>query len=174
MIKASQKLLGEHDFRNFCKMDVGAVSNFRRNILSVEINPVIEFTNGTSSQHQVYAFVIKGSAFLWHQVRCMVAILFLIGQHLEEPSVIDEFLNVEKNTKPNYEMASEIPLVLWECGYDQHLEWHKDPESQNYILIKLQSFFEDSLLKSVQIFSILDPLRTELKRSGFGKFFLFI
>ena len=30
---------------------------------------------------------IKGSAFLWHQVRCMVAILFLIGQGLESPFV---------------------------------------------------------------------------------------
>ncbi|KAL7617024.1 hypothetical protein Lser_V15G00158 [Lactuca serriola] len=30
---------------------------------------------------------IKGSAFLWHQVRCMVAVLFLIGQGLESPDV---------------------------------------------------------------------------------------
>ena len=30
---------------------------------------------------------IKGTAFLWHQVRCMVAVLFLIGQGLESPSV---------------------------------------------------------------------------------------
>jgi hypothetical protein len=30
---------------------------------------------------------IKGSAFLWHQVRCMVAVLFLIGQGLESPFV---------------------------------------------------------------------------------------
>jgi tRNA U38,U39,U40 pseudouridine synthase TruA len=30
---------------------------------------------------------VKGMAFLWHQVRCMVAILFLIGENLEEPEV---------------------------------------------------------------------------------------
>jgi len=24
--------------------------------------------------------IIKGSAFLWHQVRCMMAVLFMIGK----------------------------------------------------------------------------------------------
>jgi len=37
--------------------------------------------------HQLYAIKIKGSAFLWHQVRCMVAVLFMIGQGLESPEV---------------------------------------------------------------------------------------
>lgn len=32
---------------------------------------------------------IKGSAFLWHQIRCMVAVLFLIGQGLESSDVRD-------------------------------------------------------------------------------------
>lgn len=36
MKSAAQKYLGEHDYRNFCKMDiVGGVTNFKRNILSV-------------------------------------------------------------------------------------------------------------------------------------------
>lgn len=30
---------------------------------------------------------IRGMAFLWHQIRCMVSVLFLIGLHLEEPEV---------------------------------------------------------------------------------------
>ena len=30
---------------------------------------------------------IKGSAFLWHQVRFMVAVLFMIGEGHESPSV---------------------------------------------------------------------------------------
>lgn len=36
---ASKLLLGTHDFRNFCKMDVGnGVVEFTRNILDVQIN----------------------------------------------------------------------------------------------------------------------------------------
>jgi tRNA pseudouridine38/39 synthase len=30
------------------------------------------------------------------QIRCMVAILFLIGKKLEEPSIIDELYDLEK------------------------------------------------------------------------------
>lgn len=40
-----------------------------------------------SEGNQLGAIKIKGSAFLWHQVRCMVAVLFLIGQGLESPDV---------------------------------------------------------------------------------------
>ncbi|EXJ87846.1 hypothetical protein A1O1_04773 [Capronia coronata CBS 617.96] len=65
---------------------------------------------------RVYTFCVNGSAFLWHQVRCMVAVLFLVGQGLEEPSIIDELLDVDKNPgRPMYEMADDAPLVLWDC-----------------------------------------------------------
>jgi tRNA pseudouridine38/39 synthase len=64
----------------------------------------------------VYYFHVRGSAFLWHQIRHMVAILFLVGQGLEKPSIITDLLDVEKNPrKPNYTLAAEAPLVLWDC-----------------------------------------------------------
>ncbi|KAK5475400.1 pseudouridine synthase deg1 [Exophiala xenobiotica] len=67
---------------------------------------------------KVYTFCVHGTAFLWHQVRCMVAMLFLVGQGLEEPSLIDELLDVEKNPgRPMYEMADDAPLVLWDCVF---------------------------------------------------------
>lgn len=37
--------------------------------------------------NRLFAMIIKGSAFLWHQVRCLVAVLFMIGQGLESPNV---------------------------------------------------------------------------------------
>lgn len=41
MKEASRKLIGTHDFRNFCKMDVGnGVVEFIRNILEIDIKPV--------------------------------------------------------------------------------------------------------------------------------------
>jgi len=46
----------------------------------------------------------------------MVAILFLIGQGLETPSLIDSLLDVQKTPcKPQSEMADDAPLVLWDC-----------------------------------------------------------
>lgn len=65
---------------------------------------------------KVYAFVVHGSAFLWHQVRHMMAILFLIGQGLEAPNLVSELLDTAKHPcKPLYNMADETPLVLWDC-----------------------------------------------------------
>lgn len=66
-------MLGDHDFRNFCKMDVEHVLSFRRNILAcrVEAAPA-----GGMAGRDVALLHIRGTAFLWHQVhsgRCAFA-----------------------------------------------------------------------------------------------------
>ena len=73
----------------------------------------------------VYAYKVRGSGFLWHQVRHMVAILFLIGQGLEKPSLVDQLLDVNSNPrKPTYDMAEAAPLVLEECNFPgAGLQW---------------------------------------------------
>lgn len=44
---ASQKLLGVHDFRNFCKMDVGnGVTEFIRNIYEINVEPTADDCDG--------------------------------------------------------------------------------------------------------------------------------
>lgn len=47
----------------------------------------------------MYVLTIKGKAFLWHQIRCIMAILFLIGQNKEEPVVINELLDISENPR---------------------------------------------------------------------------
>lgn len=74
----------------------------------------------TSSLPTVYVFRLHGSAFLWHQVRHMVSILFLVGQGFEQPSLIDELLDISRHPrKPRYEMAEDAPLVLQDCIFPQ-------------------------------------------------------
>ena len=69
-----------------------------------------------SSTPTIYTFTLHGSAFLWHQVRHMVAIIFLVGQGLEPPSLVDDLLDISKTpARPQYEMADDAPLVLWDC-----------------------------------------------------------
>lgn len=87
MRESSKKYIGEHDFRHFCKIDIVNVSNFVRTILRTDI---IKFRDGRDDDisTEVYYFEIEGQAFLWHQVRYLTAILFLIGSHLEEPNVL--------------------------------------------------------------------------------------
>jgi len=115
MRKACALLVGSHDFRNFCKIDAANVMSFIREIRAVEIECIQE---AKDPKHNLLAFVLKGSGFLWHQVRCIVAVLFTIGEGLEEVSVVSELLDVKKNPcKPTYKMAPELPLVLWDCAF---------------------------------------------------------
>ena len=65
MREAAGDFVGDHDFRNFCKVDAQHVSSFRRTILDFRIMPLEGLTAGGA---QVYALHVRGTAFLWHQV----------------------------------------------------------------------------------------------------------
>ncbi|KAI3323923.1 pseudouridine synthase [Xylariaceae sp. AK1471] len=72
---------------------------------------------------KVYYFHVRGSAFLWHQIRCMVAVLFMVGQGLEDASVIDKLLDfTAEPRRPAYALANETPLVLWDCLFPKDLD----------------------------------------------------
>lgn len=145
MKAAVKKFEGLHDFRNFCKLDqCKRITNFERRIFHADIEEVdagMGYIGIPAFQHykdsalgpesfsnvhspvkaiypKVYTVILHGTAFLWHQIRHMVAILFLIGQGLESPDLIDELLDVQKNPqKPVYKMADDAPLVLWDCVF---------------------------------------------------------
>lgn len=214
MRNAASRLLGEHDFRNLCKVDASKqITNYRRRIDGVSIGPVSTGWPTSASAHHSTASVeeeedegregmfvlnLRGTAFLYHQVRNIMAILFLVGAKLERPEVVEELMNVERGaiaadrikmrlaaaegkwhlpinpssspstesaptelpmwvskalnssdsasdsvaespaesdeslevyeTKPNYEMAADRPLVLWECGFlPSDVEWRVGP-----------------------------------------------
>lgn len=81
------------------------------------------------------------------QVRCMVAVLFMVGKHLESTDIVSKLLNTTLvPAKPIYEMASEIPLVLYDCGYED-LYWtnrnaEQDGGASADILRKLVEHYE--------------------------------
>ncbi|XP_039166579.1 uncharacterized protein LOC104442515 [Eucalyptus grandis] len=83
MESAGQKFVGDHDFRNICKMDAFNVHNYKLHIRSFELSSC----DKRLESNELWCFKIKGSAFLWHQVRCMVAWMFMVGQGLESPDV---------------------------------------------------------------------------------------
>ncbi|CCE66211.1 hypothetical protein TPHA_0P00530 [Tetrapisispora phaffii CBS 4417] len=115
METAASYFKGEHDFRNFCKLDGSKqITNFKRTMMSSQILQVNE---------EFYCFDLIGSAFLWHQVRCMTAILFLVGQNLEVPEIVSQLVDVASNPqKPIYDMASDIPLILYDCKFPE-MDW---------------------------------------------------
>ncbi|KII84083.1 hypothetical protein PLICRDRAFT_368528 [Plicaturopsis crispa FD-325 SS-3] len=139
MRDGAARLVGDHDFRNVCKVDPSKqITNFTRTIKRADISAVPD------EQDDMYVFDLVGSGFLYHQVRHIMAILFLVGTGLEKPSVVSALLNTDPalpttttdeeglpldlvDRKPEYQMADGLPLMLWDCGYDDSdVQWRTD------------------------------------------------
>lgn len=155
---AGQLLIGEHDFRNFCKMDVAnGVVTYTRRIHSVHAD-CLQISDKQSS-YDMCSLTIQGKAFLWHQIRCIVSVLFRIAAGKEDPSVITDLLDVEKNPRrPQYVMASEVPLNLFQCDYDPQLDWQYDDEAVLVTMKQLQDLWTDASVKATMIRASLDQL----------------
>ncbi|KAJ1605542.1 Deg1p-like type II pseudouridylate synthase TruA [Cryptosporidium canis] len=118
MDAAAKQFLGTHDFRRFCKMDLKNRKNmtYVRTIYEFDVKMV-----GDSNTFAVAT--IKGSAFLWHQVRLMMGILFEIGQQRFHPEIITQMLtDLERQscTDISFQMATELGLVLWDCVFKEY------------------------------------------------------
>lgn len=67
----------------------------------------------------MYELTIEGSGFLWHQIRCIMSILLLVGQGKEHPDVILQLLDVKQNpSKPQYSIAKQLPLNLFHTYFE--------------------------------------------------------
>jgi tRNA pseudouridine38/39 synthase len=109
MRRAGALLQGVHDYRNFCKMDVVNVHNYMREIRKVDVVEV---------DAQLCFLRVEGTAFLWHQIRCVAAVLFMVGRGQERPEVVTQLLDVEAHPrKPVYDIAAPLPLVLHDSDY---------------------------------------------------------
>ncbi|XP_069840877.1 tRNA pseudouridine(38/39) synthase isoform X2 [Dendropsophus ebraccatus] len=148
MDRAARMLEGTHDFRNLCKMDVAnGVVQFVRTVLSARVEPLPELP-GEPGPFQLYQLQIRGLAFLYHQVRCIMGVLFLIGQSKEQPEVMRELLDVERNPrKPQYNMAVEFPLILYDCQYDE-VEWRAERDLHSVTVSHLQRLWTREAVKS--------------------------
>ena len=152
--KACIKLVGDHYFYNFCKIDKSKFdTNYNRRIYEFKIVkcdglfPNIKNVSNNSNFFDMYYFQIKGSAFLWHQIRCIVGIIFLIGNKNEDISIIDKLL-AEKNTHYNYQIASDKPLVLSNCQFESvdfyNSNINAEISAKNYY--DLSSIYEEKMV----------------------------
>ena len=90
-------------------------------LLAPDLAPAVDAVDAAAAEGSgsglVYLEVV-GRAFLYHQVRCIAALLFLVGRRLESPESVAALLDVAAvPARPLYPMASEAPLILHHCGY---------------------------------------------------------
>lgn len=160
MQQAISYLVGEHDFRNLCSLDLKhGVINHKRTILSTHIKP-LRYTDCDDSKTVIspfafYEIVIVGHAFLYHQIRCIMTIIFLVGTGSEKPEVVRDLLDIEKcPSKPNYNMASPLPLSLFDCEYnsqDLPLGWKYDKLALQHLSQQLKKLWHQYKTKTLMI-----------------------
>lgn len=99
MQDAAKYLIGEHDFRNLCKMDKDKTT--MRRVIKVDIvsPPTTLGTEEGTHPLDSCKLVILGQSFVWHQIRCIAAVLIYVGKGLEEPEIVRELLDIEKNPR---------------------------------------------------------------------------
>ncbi|KAJ0182919.1 hypothetical protein K1T71_000895 [Dendrolimus kikuchii] len=160
---ACSKIIGSHDFRHLCKMDVGnGVVEFIRHINSAAILPVDD--KDCDLPTSMYSLIIEGNAFLWHQIRCIMGVLLLVGQGLEKPEVFDQLLDVESNPrKPQYNMALDIPLNLFHCEYEieDTNKWVCERDEMMSVVSHLQNQWSIHSVKTTMIKDCLQDLETK-------------
>ena len=118
MREGCRALEGTHDFQNFCKIDPMNVSRFVRTIHSVRV-----LRDPEPGRRFRCRLEIVGTAFLYHQVRLMVSVLFKIAEGNETVETLKKLLNrKEDDARPAFPMAPELPLVLSESSYPT-LDW---------------------------------------------------
>jgi tRNA pseudouridine38/39 synthase len=154
MQAAAARLVGEHDFRNFCKVDGSKqIENHCRRVLKAVVRPdsgqslaeYEQLDSDSQSNQNFYVFELVGSAFLWHQVRHIMSVLFHVGHGFEDPEIVTRLLHTgypcddsatdcdaqakfscsteqglaaPVKSKPLYQMGAALPLQLYRCGYD--------------------------------------------------------
>ncbi|XP_068212417.1 tRNA pseudouridine(38/39) synthase [Palaemon carinicauda] len=205
MNEAAQHLVGSHDYRNFCKMDVGnGVVNFCRRILKIhicevgeDIKKTFEVENTTAEDSSIHSSndversltfshmgsssstetkggeipdgydmcvaTLEGQAFLWHQVRAIMAILFLVGERKENPSIVQELLDVDKYPrKPQYCLASDVPLNLYGTTFEG-VAWQWDLEVLKSVISQLQALWTQNSVRTTMIRRMLWDLESRYK-----------
>jgi len=199
MDKGLNCMVGKHDFRNLCKINAKEVYNFERVIYEAKVaetrgecgeaninSSILQDGNENSSSdgdkkstsRQVCYMDIKGQAFLWHQIRCISALHFLIGKELEQPSLISTLLDINKNPrKPSYEMASDQPLVLHSCVY-KNLKFGYTVKSLWNINQIWEKQWEEAMITAERIRDGINCLRQDAKiklgdlKAHYQKFFV--
>ena len=105
MKKASQKLLGEHDFIGFSSLKKTKKSTIR-NISSIEIK----------EEDDVIKFTINGNGFLYNMVRIIVGTLIEIGAGERDIESIDEIFESKQRENAGITMPAR-GLTLFKVFY---------------------------------------------------------
>ena len=111
MHRASRCLIGEHDFKSFCKAASAVDKPTCRNVSA------IEFSAERVMGEQALVITVIGNAFLHSMVRTLVGSLVAVGQHRQPEEWIAQALAACDRAAAG-QTAPASGLVLWNVVYD--------------------------------------------------------
>jgi len=106
MKNALKLLVGTHNFKGFCSVDVHPLKDFVKTIFEAEL---VEHRNKLE-------FRFQGTGFLKYQIRRMMALIIAIGKHEEEEKTIIDILE-KKDPFIFTKVANPCGLYLWHVYY---------------------------------------------------------
>lgn len=160
MRAAASHLLGTHDFRHVCKPDVPAVVNYVRTLKRLDVDewPVSVGGGGdddgsSSSVAPPRCFTgvvltVAGNAFLWHQIRCIAALLLMVGRGQEEAAATGRLVDLAATPRrPQYNPASPDPLLLTGASFPG-LVWRRSERGLDGARGGVRALLRDSLQRT--------------------------
>ncbi|MCM1125727.1 MAG: tRNA pseudouridine(38-40) synthase TruA [Lachnospiraceae bacterium] len=115
MRRASEYLLGTHDFKAFTSNKRGKKSTVRT-IEEIRVEKADSFSMRGKKAGDEIRFIYRGNGFLYHMVRIMTGTLLEVGTHKRKPEEIPEIL-ASGNRENAGELAPAKGLTLMEVRY---------------------------------------------------------
>ena len=119
MEQAAGALIGEHDFKSFCKTASAQGKPTCRNVVS------IEFGREVRLGEEAITIQIVGNAFLHSMVRTIVGSLVEVGTHRREPAWMAEVL-AARDRRAAGPTAPAEGLCFTDVRYDEGALWRCD------------------------------------------------
>ncbi|AEB07400.1 tRNA pseudouridine synthase A [Coriobacterium glomerans PW2] len=111
MRDAATCLVGEHDFKSFCRASSAAGRPTSRRVLDVD------FAHESELGENVLAFTIRGNAFLHSMVRTIVGSLAEVGTHRRDPAWLADALAARDRAAAG-PTAPACGLCFMDVSYD--------------------------------------------------------
>uniref|UniRef100_A0AC35FBC7 tRNA pseudouridine synthase n=1 Tax=Panagrolaimus sp. PS1159 TaxID=55785 RepID=A0AC35FBC7_9BILA len=161
---ALNDMIGSHDFRNFCRIDMNKSridTSYVREIFEANISALDE--QAPSSPYQMFQLKFRGSGFLWHQIRCIVSVVYDIGRGVEDVTLISKLLDINSYpAKPQYTMARDLPLCFFDASYENNLfDWksHIDSDVIQRLFTSLETKWCELETKAALVKTMMNELR---------------
>ena len=163
--EAAKIFEGEHDFRNFCKMKPEYIKE-GGTTRTIKICKIKLYKNRMNKNNflPMAVFICKGNGFLYHQIRCILAVIKAIGKGLFDIDLIYKMFDINNNkVKFLYTMDLAENLLLYDCEYKKDMVNFKKPNLRCKKFIK--SFFSSQYQMGINRLNLVDCIRKSLNRN---------